>query len=211
MLNFYFGLNGRVRRTSAILGTLSLQGLGALGVYLWSVHLGVPVFDDPHNRILAPEIKPVFVGVAAISMWSSCAVLWKRLNDVDEDLQGRFMFMKMVFPILSAFYLAIVFIGDVSFGEIKADVAGIPLALIWAFFTYLPPEPYKNEFGPNPRSRIYEEVEQATAPSPLEERMQRLQPQTTRRIGTQVGTQRVTRPAPQPAPAMSGFGKRVRT
>ena len=207
MFNFYFGLNGRVRRTSAILGTLGFQALAAAGVYLWSMHLGIPVFDDPHNRVFAPEIKPVFIGVAAISLWSCCAVLWKRLNDVDEDLQGRFMFMKMVFPILSAFYLAMVVMGDVTFGEIKADVAGIPLALIWAFFTYLPPEPYQNEFGPNPRTRIHEELDDGKIQSPLEARMQKMQPKSPG-----APAQRVTRPAPRQAgPAMSGFGKRVRT
>jgi len=207
MLNFYFGLNGRVRRTSAILGTLGLQALAVASVYLWSLHLGVPVFDDPHNRIFAPEVKPVLIGAAAISIWSCCAILWKRLNDVDEDLQGRFMFMKMVFPILSAFYLAIVVMGEVTFGEINADIAGIPLVLIWAFFTYLPPEHYENEFGPNPRSKIHRELEQGKIQSPLEARMQKMQP---RNPGATA--QRVTRPAPrQSGAAMSGFGKRVRT
>ena len=207
MLNFYFGLNGRVRRTSATLGTVSFLALAGGVVYLWSHHLGIPVFDDPHNRIFAPEVKPVLIGAAAIWLWSCCAILWKRLNDVDEDLQGRFMFMKMVFPILSAFYLAIVVMGNVTIGEVNADLAGIPLAVIWAFFIYLPPEHYENEFGPNPRTKIHNELEQGKIQSPLEARMQKMQPRSPG-----APSQRVTRSAPRhAAPAMSGFGKRVRT
>ncbi|MCP4315169.1 MAG: DUF805 domain-containing protein [Hyphomicrobiales bacterium] len=206
MLNFYFGLNGRVRRTSAFLGTVALQSLGALALYLWARHLGVSVFDDPFNRIMAPQVKPAFAVVAAVLLWSSYAVLWKRLNDVDEDLQPRFIIMKWIYPVLAALYLAVISIGGFTLGDFNADITGIPLLLVWAFLAYLPPEPGSNEFGPNPRSQVMVELEKAAYRTPLEKRMQKLQ--STSEPGSRV--QRVTRPAPQVSHAMSGFGKRTR-
>lgn len=207
MLNFYFGLNGRVRRTTAFLGTVALQALGALGIYAWSWHLQVPVFDDPYNRILAPEVKPAVALVAAVLLWSSSAILWKRLNDVDEDLQERFMFMKLVYPMLAALFFGVILVGDIKLGEFNADIAGLPLFLIWAFFAYLPPEPMTNDFGPNPRSAALAELEQAAYLTPLEARMQKIQP--TSQPGAR--RQRVLKPAPQVSHAMSGgFGKRMR-
>ena len=207
MLNFYFGLNGRVRRTTAFLGTVALQALGALGVFLWSLHLDVPVFDDPHNRILAPEVKPAAAIVAAIVLWSSSAVLWKRLNDIDEDLQDRFTFMKLVYPMLAALYFGVILLGEITVGDYNADLAGIPLLLVWAFFAYLPPEPCANDYGPNPRSAVLAELEKDAYRTPLEARMQKIQPTTQ----PGVRQQRTVRPATQVSHAMSGgFGKRVR-
>ncbi|MEM6461203.1 MAG: hypothetical protein AAF724_04735 [Pseudomonadota bacterium] len=214
MLNFYFGLSGRVRRTSATLGTLVLQALGVAAVYLWSMHVGIPIFDDPHNRILAPEIKPVFGLAAGVLLWSSSAVLWKRVNDVDEDLQERFTFVKLIYPMLAALYFAVIMIGDVRFGEYNADLAGIPLLLVWMFVIYLPPEPCENQFGLNPRSAVLAELEAAAHSSPLEARMQKIGPASrganVPRSSPRPGSRPASRSASGVNHAMSGFGKRVR-
>ncbi|MEX3007273.1 DUF805 domain-containing protein [Hoeflea sp. TYP-13] len=206
MLNFYFGLKGRVRRTTAFFGTVALQLLSVLALGLWMNHLGVPLFEDRYNRIITQELRPAIAVYVAVTLWSSFAILWKRVNDIDEDMQGRILYIKGIYPVLAALYAPVVLIGGITVEEFNVDLSGFLLLAMWLFVLHLPPEPGSNEFGPDPRASEALKSDAVVSKSPLEMRMQRFQPA----MQTPAASPRMAAPKPHVSRVAHGFGKRTR-
>jgi uncharacterized membrane protein YhaH (DUF805 family) len=154
MLNAFFGFSGRMRRRDFVLWSILVPVI----LILPPVVSVAVMAEDPKTGLFqdmsAAGMLWPFYALILLSTYVSVALYWKRLNDVDEDLQRRMWagFTRWGYAVISALNAIVVGLNLIALGKIEGTGAGLAIFALWCLACWQRPHHGDNSFGPNPRT-----------------------------------------------------------
>lgn len=216
MLNMFFGFSGRLRRRDfivwSILVPLILILPPAIGVATTATSTKTTLVQD----LEAAGVLWQFFGLIALANYISVALYWKRLNDVDEDLQRKSMmgFMRWAYALLTGLNTLVICLSIVASGDLEGSAAGLVVLVFWSMACWQRPHQGPNGFGSDPRDltgRVSHDPDEVSpAASSLDAALQRALEQRTAQASAVISPKlaRSANPALPGVQSRPSFGKR---